>query len=201
MSTKIYGGMISTGMNPFSLHKKIRKVVEPIFHAKFAETMALLLEHKGEKWGDVIRDIRWTSPRYSSFGETAIVGNTIDISERLYGLIVLLQRDPMHTFTDLDFGYDAILLPNGRGLKHKPLVLLFSERAGDEYREALIEAGVVQEYHYQNQSDQPSEISEAEWDQRRQAWSALDIPARDGLSISMPSRFESWYTYARRDNS
>jgi hypothetical protein len=199
MSTKIYGGMIATTQNPFTLQKAIKETVEPIFHARFKEAVDIAVKHRGEPWKDVFPDVNWRSARYEELTEEAIPESTMDITDKVYSLIKALQEDPWHTFSDLDFAYEVIILPNGRGLEYPPLVLLFSERAGDEYRNALIDAGVVKEYHYQNQSDQPEEISEEEWDERRKAWDEMDIPSEDGLSSAMVSKFNAWYGYARRN--
>lgn len=43
------------------------------------------------------------------------------------------------------------------------------------------------DYHYQNQTDEPSHLSEQEWDERRKTWDAImrhsDVPANAGLTF------------------
>jgi hypothetical protein len=73
------------------------------------------------------------------------------------------------------------------------LVLVFSERAGDEYRQALIDAGVVTEYGYWDNTDGPEGMSAADWAAREKAWGALNVPSEDGLKIQMPSQVQTVY--------
>lgn len=52
------------------------------------------------------------------------------------------------------------------------------------YREALEALGLFEDYHYQNQSDQPEEISEDDWAQRSAEWDSLIAP--DGSFGDLP---------------
>lgn len=203
MSTKIYDGLIATDLNPFAVHRKIRDVLEPLFHARFAAAVAQAQEHADEPYDLAFPTVRWRSERYQSLAAKKIDARaTYQLCDDLYELIVKLQDDPTHTFTDLDFGYHAVLVPNGNGiLIHNPLVLVFSEAAGKDYRQALIDAGVVEEYGYWDNSDAPKRLSAAEWEQRETAWDLLDVPSRDGLNITMPSQFDAWVTYAKKDKT
>jgi len=192
MSTKIYDGLIATRRNAFKVQRDIKAVIEPIFFDKFDQAAAALDGAEGNTWAETIKDVLWSKPHYGEFGYKP-VGKPTSYGTRsdLYELIVLLKNDPFHTFTELDFGYDVVLLPNGEGLEWNPLVLLFSERSGDEYRKALISAGVVREYGYWNNTDSQDGVSDDEWRRRERAWSKLNVPADDGLSFRMPGEYET----------
>lgn len=186
MSTKIYDGLIAMDRNPFRVQSRIKNVLEPIFLAKFDAATDVAMSNAGKNWDDVFpmlfprrhpaRD-RWQKP---------IPTDAFEVREDLYRLITDLYKSPSHTFSDLDFGYEVFLMPNGRGIAHRPLVLVFSEQAGNEYREALINAQVVEDYGYWNNTDEPEDVDPQEWAERKQAWSKLEIPASDGLVIGMP---------------
>ena len=188
MSTKIYDGLIAMDRNPFRVQSRIKNVLEPIFLAKFDAATDVAMSNAGKNWSDVFPALfpmsdpkreRWNKP---------IPASRFEMADQLYSLIVDLYEGITRTFSDLDFGYEVILLPNGRGIAHRPLVLVFSERAGDEYREALIGANVVEDYGYWNNTDEPDDMDMQEWEQRRRAWDKLDTPRVDGLTIAMPSR-------------
>lgn len=45
----------------------------------------------------------------------------------------------------------------------------------------------VSDYHYQNSTDRPKEISQKEWNQRKTIWNSIDIPRKEGLSFQFTS--------------
>lgn len=193
MSTKIYDGMRATDRNPFRVQRRIKEVLEPLFLAKFDAALAKALANPGRPWDTVFPTLFPRSSPERARWEAPISARRWEVGDDLYDLIVALQRTASHTFSDLDFGYDAILVPNGHGISHQPLVLVFSEHGGNEYRKALMDAGVTEEYGYWNNSDGPDEMSAAAWAEREKAWSKLNVPSQDGLSIPMPSKVDTAY--------
>ena len=195
MSVKIYNGMIAVDKNPFIVAQKIRAVIEPMFYDRFEEALAKvnLSESQVKTWVELFLPFSSKNLRYDPYREKINKTNPYDRERMLHGLIGALQEDKSHTFSDLDFGYDVVLMPNGKGPGALPLVLLFSERVGSEYRRALKGAGVLEEYGYWDNTDKPDEISGHEWGQRKRAWSQLDVPAHDGLTISHPDRLTTSY--------
>ena len=186
MSTKIYDGMIAVEDNVFTAQRKIKEIIEPMFYDQFFAALDMVRENPDKTWLELFQ-IFWSS-RYAAW-DTKIGDETeYQLDFRLYDLIETLRRDPRHTFSSVDFGYEVVLLPNGRGLGVEPLALLFSERGGNAYRAALIEADVLREYGYWDNVDEPDDVTDAEWRQRGRAWSQLDVPRDDGLLIQMPSR-------------
>ncbi len=186
MSTKIYDGMIAVDKNVFTAQRKIKEVIEPMFYDQFYAALDMAQKNPDKTWLELF-GISGSS-RYAAWDTKIGEEVRYQLDFRLYGLIETLRKDPRHTFSSLDFGYEVLLLPNGRGLSAEPMVLLFSERSGNAYRAALIEADVLREYGYWNNTDQPAGVTDAEWRQRRRAWSQLDVPRDDGLLIQTPSR-------------
>lgn len=193
MSTKIYIGQRSTDANVFTTADRIREVVEPIFAAKFADACKRAEGQEGELWSEVFG----LHGRLADDWDIPIKKSRWDTPETVYKLVRKLQDWPMHTFTeDIDFGYTVSLIPDGRDNTLPPLVLLFSEDAGDEYRKALEDAGVVEAFGYWNNVDEPEGMDPKEWEQRKLAWDKLDVPAEGGLQIEQPSRMQAVGNYA-----
>lgn len=190
MSTKIYTGQIGVHLNAFVVCKGIRDVIEPLFKQKYFNAIDTAKANEGKTWTEVFDLIgtgrlaeKWSYPiKYSLF----------DTPRDVYRLIEELRTFPTHTFSFLDFGYSVSVLANGRGpfpSSNPPLVLVFSERAGDEYRQALEDANVVREYGYWNNTDQPDYVTDAEWEERKKAWDFLSVPADEGFTIPMITQY------------
>lgn len=75
------------------------------------------------------------------------------------------------------------------------------------YRAALLELGIFEDYHYQNQSDRPDELTESQWESRAAEWDSLmnaegtfgDLPlwqlpgsAEPFREVSLSARSESF---------
>jgi hypothetical protein len=192
MSTKIYDGLIAVDKNPFRVQRKLKEALDSAWsHAFVAAIRHTMSESdKGRTWAEV-----WdlpNKPRYAEWQGPIEVKGPSNAADKLYDLMMVLKSDPAHTFSDLDIAYDAIILPNGRGISKEPLVMVFSERLGSAMRDALKNLGIVREYGYWNNSDRPEGLTAEQWEERRRAWDKLDVPAQDGLSIGLPSRFDAW---------
>jgi len=194
MSTKIYDGLRATDFNPFDVAKNIRAVMEPIFHEEFTNHLKLAQSREGETWGRVF-DLPHT-PYYAKWVDKVIKFKPWDTTDDLHELLELLQHSKVHTFSSLDFGYEVGLFKNITPGDTRPLILIYAERLKYKYIDALKEQHVVTEYGYWNNTDQPDELTEAEWKEREKAWDAFDIPAHAGLFFNHPSAFDvSWYNH------
>lgn len=73
-------------------------------------------------------------------------------------------------------------------------VLLIAHHSREAYNDALSSLGLV-DWHYQDQSDKPEDISDAEWEQRRVSWndvlSGSGVPARSMLVFTLRSEYDS----------
>lgn len=186
MSTKIYNGMIAADSNPFVIRKRINEIVEPIFFAEFDKLSGIVENARanGETWLQAL-----TLPNRSFESWDREIERFP--KPHLYRLIKELKDYPVMNFSPADISYSVHLLENGNGLRAKPLVLLFCENLGGTMRDALLDAGVVNEYEYWDNTDRPSSLTVSQWRTRKKAWSLLDVPATDGLAISMPGEFET----------
>lgn len=188
MSTKIYDGLQATYSDPFALATQVRKTLQPLFIAEYKRAVAHARAHLGESWNDVFqlyalrKDERWLEP---------IVNGAFRLPERVWDMVIALQKSAEHTLVEWDFGYEVALLPDSRPGVDMPLMLVFSER--DIYRSALLEAGVAVDYGYWNNTDGPEDVTAEEWEGREKAWDDLDVPAEQGLFIFQPSKFQTVY--------
>lgn len=178
MSLTIYDGLRATASNPFDVARQVREVLEPMFHAKFKSAYEIAKENKGKLWSEVC------------FGasESVIPNHCIDFE--LYQIVKNLHNTQKHTFSDLDFGYDVLLYRNAAG--GNPLILVFGENAR-EYREQLITQGIATDYGYWDNSDEDEDVSAADWDTRKTAWSefADQNAVSTSLMISIPDSVET----------
>lgn len=192
MSSKIYGGLRSTIRDPFELGLKVREIIEPIFMRKVDEAVTLL---------DANPETNLDNFFYPLGGKP--VDRGFDNADTVINAVEKLRKSVRRTFSDYDFGYEVILIPN-RYSAEKPLLMIFSE-ASDEYTQALLDADVVEEYGYWDNTDRPEEVTAKEWKQRKKAWGALlesfTSPAEIGLSIANPGgmAFDMWKIKKRDD--
>lgn len=187
MSTKIYGGMIATVGNPFTLQRKIRRVVQPIFFDNFERNLdaAAHPRNAGKTWVETFELISLGTDLEEKFNRPIGAGRW-NIARDLYELVLALQKTSVRTLSELDFGYEVVVMPNGCGINKNSLVLLFSENSR-VYTDALLDDGVVAEYGYWDNSDKPRKVSKEEWRERERAWSKVDVPSQDGFLIPIPS--------------
>ena len=196
MSTKIYDGLRAVDRNPFTVQRRIKEVIEPMFQKRFDQAYKVADANKGKTWSEAFGPIFSPNGPSSEWDSKVIPGFSYEVANQLYELVEALYESAYRTFTVLDFGYEAIILPNGLSIRERPLVLVFSERAGGQYRDALIEAGVVTEYGYWNNTDQPDGMSDDDWDERRRAWDKFEVPSEDGLTIQQASKMNVTYKAA-----
>jgi hypothetical protein len=186
VSTKIYDGMIATDHNALEVGNRIRAVIEPIFKQKYFDAVDRAHANVGMTWADVFH-LHGTGKLKEKW-DFPIEDNLYETPRHMYHLIQELRDFPTWTYTEYDFGYSVSILENGNGIACRPLVLLFSEAFGKEYRQALEDAGVVEEYGYWNNTDQPDYLTDAQWDEREKAWDKLDVPADQGFIIPILSK-------------
>jgi len=100
------------------------------------------------------------------------------------------MRDPLY-----DYGLEVCIFP----LKGKTLFQFFTEKR--EFLKMWEEVDGVKDYHYQNQTDQPEEVSDEEWEQRKLDWdialerSIADIPATVGFCFDLINRDNATFLF------
>ncbi|EGR4074983.1 hypothetical protein DDO73_18190 [Vibrio cholerae] len=179
MSTKIYNGLIlrnSTLENALQLLSSRRQeCIQKAINA-CAKVSAKLIAQQMDlstNFSCVSKD------KFSSFQAPFL-----SIERAMIDVLVKQHRNPKW-----DYSFEVCLLP-----WHEHVLALFYIENDIEYRKTLLSAG-FEDYHYQDSTDKPSEISEQEWEMRRLAWEeALPIgtnPIDRGLSFSLVT----WHDY------
>lgn len=206
MSTKIYDGLISTRKNPLVAARLIRACLEPMFYAKFVAAVEKAEANRGTEFREVFGygfglSEAWKEPIPGGTGMLAPLSNSqYDLPELIWDRMAEANATEQMTFTELDFMYEVSMIPNGNGMTERPLILVFSEAAGDEYRKALKDAGVVADYGYWNNTDRPDDVTKEAWKTREKAWQARKpdghewhAPNEIDLRIGNPSKINTVY--------
>jgi hypothetical protein len=121
----------------------------------------------------------------NKYGESRISMESPIISEAFFDLWKEYKRFRQNKEFYLDANFDCrlVVFP----LKRKTLALFLSHH--NEYKEAWMQTGLIDDYHYQNQTDKPIEISTAKWNTRKKDWDealpGLGIPSMNGIIIEL----------------
>ena len=172
MSTKIgHGRRLAADTDPFLFTERVREVMDPIRDVLDAILFAELAVTSVDS-ADFRSEPRPSYPALDAFMKWDAEQSKIKRSDRRF--------DP-HSFT-VAFGLDPV---TGRHL-----VLPLTDRR--EFRDAFDNMDEVEDYSYQNWTDQPGEVSEEEWNERRGAWDRVlgyDAPAERMLSWDLRSAY------------
>lgn len=162
MSTKIYNGYILKNDELFDSVKLLE------FCLKHQKKFTKLKQKLGLK---VLADnfISALDSKYINGEQPApidVLGNAwMEISERVREISRSMRRD---VEVDLEVTVCFIPIISGKDETKKMLALFYAEN--EEFTKCWESIKGVSEYHYQNQSDQPDELSKAEWRQREKDW-------------------------------
>ena len=161
---------------------KIRGIVKPIYdeiqHRVTAEICEQIIDSR--VLDNLHNQVEIEEKRY---GKAARMGSPLSIAhwsiyERQKQIKISNLRDPL-----VDFSFNLIVIP----IKGKVLAIYYTEQ--NEYIEALMYMGEVSEYGYWNDSDKPAELTEEEWQTRREDWDialpGIGIPADNGFDIQL----------------
>lgn len=182
MSTKIYNGY--KFKKPVDLHQihtfchNLRDGMKPLakklyFKQWLSEAVKAYDLNQFGFWTDVHYFIKNKAVNNIYFGVDRYMDAKMQRIERTQ------QRDPQY-----DFNFAISILP----LKtcKEVLVLLYTERK--EMVAAFERLPEIQEYHYQNSSDKPKNISEKKWNLRSDHWD--DALGGDGYATPSEAGFE-----------
>lgn len=175
MSTKIYNGIIFEVKDLNALLKKLKALHAPMDAIKTAHVNRLysnkmvieldrqqLLPKRAKR--KTFRDLR------------------VDIKMEIMDKMIESKRKITSNFPyDCDFSVSVI------PIKGKILGLYYSRL--NEHEKFFTKLPWVKEYHYQNQTDQPDDVSDKEWNQRKRDWDkalpGFGMPAREGYSFEI----------------
>ena len=155
MSTKIYNGYISK----LSIEQLLKKFVPlvPIFEEKKKE---LYYKSLAEESTFKIDAEAYKSKKLESDRQYKILHEIHDNNEK-----AIKRAISTHTREANDFSANCCVFPMG---KNKTLILFYCEdRTLAEMWDNL---HFIAEYHYQDQTDQPENISNKDWGQRKRDW-------------------------------
>ena len=176
MSTKIYNGYMAE-MDFYRLLRKFKPLVEKFNQVKKAgyakhlarETAFKIdrLQRRGKPKEEEEEKTPWRRLRDFHDKNEEKVRQTIDRN----------QREP-----DLDYTANCVVLPLH---KKKTLILFYSDN--QEVLDLWESQPFVQDYHYQNQTDQPDNLSRAEWARRKADWDRVldwNVPGHTGYTFT-----------------
>ena len=89
-----------------------------------------------------------------------------------------------------DFNYDYQSEIHIMPIKDKILFTYYGEK--EEFEKILKAQSFIQEYHYQNQTDQPSYLTDEQWEERKNDWNEAmidGIPSNHGFTVSFVNDF------------
>lgn len=73
-----------------------------------------------------------------------------------------------HKKYEYDFTFNLCVYPYAKTIKNKSLMVIFTE--SDELEKYFDDLPFVQDYHYQNSTDKPDDVSSADWKKRIRDW-------------------------------
>lgn len=157
MSTKLYDGLKFKNKEKdlFTTVPIIEKVIKEEFHKEIptiiAEEISSIIDHKATR-------------------------EKFDPDETVFFLAEKAWNERQNKFGRHSTFNDPLRfsIVFGKSNKNNILVYPFYKHSG--YMEALLKTELFEDYHYQNNSDRPAEISEKDWDDRRAEWDSIMSP-------------------------
>lgn len=185
MSLKIYNGFkfdkdyslreLNNILAP--IRKKVQEKAEQLYFQKVVEEFLYIYDCY-TIWGEETALARMRE--FSEMKELDWLSIFYRIDHGVYKKIKEAENASKRDF-DYDLSCSIQILPTS----DKLLFTLYGEKM--ELCDIVKDAPFTQEYHYQNQSDKPEDISEEEWAQRYNDWKEAMpewIAARNGFSVN-----------------
>ncbi|WP_213664199.1 hypothetical protein [Stutzerimonas stutzeri] len=162
MSTKIYNGLILRNHNLEQALAKLIPIRQTCISAGVAATAKLITEELVLQ-----RDLACNYSDIKTKGDPNIF---TDLMAEFRAAWKKVLGEGVRDVT-WDATFDVCLMPSGGDV----LVTYYLEQDLG-YRQALLDAG-FEDYHYQDSTERPQNISEADWELRCRTWNAL-LPGR-----------------------
>lgn len=154
MSTKIYGGVIFSIHDWRTLRKRFKDLREPMTKIKENHLKRIMSNQAIHKFDKMALGFEEGVPNTD-----ALFRIKMDTAEEL-----AKSKAKVTSNWPYDVNCEIAVIP----LKNKTLGYLINHMK--EHREFFLAQKWVKEYHYQNQSDQPEDISAKAWKQREKDW-------------------------------
>jgi hypothetical protein len=185
MSTKIFNGYRLPRDAPLAFVAELRSALEPVYREAY-----LALSASVAAWavdGLIRGDL--SQPSDDPLGKL----QAMLMEQRSPSVFAMLVLEEFHDQIrktgrrqprfDLEFELTLLPDPDDPSLVY---AMIFTER--DDYRSAFEGLSGVEPWPYWNSSDRPDEVTEAEWDVRRDTWGRVlgaDPPALRGLGWTL----------------
>lgn len=187
MSTKIYNGVrIDTG-NIFDFTRKLRETLTPVRtraqQAHIANEAVSHLDRRTLGLPEPTCDAPWGSDPAAANDIAHLI--RIVASNLMHAQVSMRANGKIH-----DWEYDPHRFELSIGQDPETGVTVGIFYCEDEnLRDAFLAMCEVEDFHYQNQTDRPKEITSEDWELRRQVWDrvlpGLGVPAEQMLTFKL----------------
>lgn len=178
MSTKIYNGFRFKTNDLRKVFKEIsgfRIMLQPIAEKKAGEAVTrIAVEILDDVCCGMIKKNEYTEKKI--FNRNAPVYALNQYMERVKKMKSSGVRDP-----EVDFDFEMAILP----MKNQILGIYYTEQ--EYFADLWNSSHFVEDYHYQNQTDRPKNISASDWNKRRIDWDKAlalfhGVPSMNGFT-------------------
>ena len=182
-----------TDMGPTETAQKIRETINPLFMDKMYEGCLLLAEFIYASpfctWNNspLCRD----NPKQGQQDRVIQADTAMDVIFELYDYVTELAQSDTITLCRASFGYSVSIM-NGPN-PGQSVFKVYAEV--DPYSEELDKADWCQDFSYWDNCDAPDDVSESDWDERRQFWNGLPshVPISDmSVGFSHPTKISTY---------
>ena len=192
MSTSMHDWFI-TDMGPAETAQKIRETINHLFMDKMYEGCLLLAEFIYASpfctWNNspLCRD----NPKRGQQDKVIQADTAMDVIFELYDYVTELAQSDTITLSRAGFGYSVNIMSGP-----KPGQSVFKVYAEvDPYSDELDKADWCQDFSFWDNCDAPDDVSEEEWETRRQFWNGLPphTPISDmSVGFSHPAKISTY---------
>lgn len=182
-----------TDMGPIETAQKIRETINPLFMDKMHEACLLLAEFMYASpfctWNNspLCRD----NPKRGQEDRVIQADTAMDVVFELYDYVTELAQSDTITLSRASFGYSVNIMsgPN----PGQSVFRVYAEV--DPYSDELDRADWYQDFSFLDNCDAPDDVSEGDWDERRQFWNGLPphTPISDmSVGFSHPTKISTY---------
>ena len=182
-----------TDMGPAETAQKIRETINPLFMNKMHEACLLLAEFMYASqfctWNNspLCRD----NPKRGQQDKVIQADTAMDVIFELYDYVTELAQSDTITLSRAGFGYSVNIMsgPN----PGQSVFKVYAEV--DPYSDELDKADWCQDFSFWDNCDAPDDVSEEEWETRRQFWNGLPphVPISDmSVGFSHPTKISTY---------
>lgn len=182
-----------TDMGPTETAQKIRETINPLFMDKMYEACLLLAEFMYASpfctWSNspLCRD----NPKRGQQDKVIQADTAMDVIFELYDYVTELAQSNTITLSRAGFGYSVSIM-NGPN-PGQSVFKVYAEV--DPYSDELDRADWCQDFSFWDNCDAPDDVSEEEWETRRQFWNGLPphTPISDmSIGFSHPTKISTY---------